>query len=521
MIVSFDTIRVLWPELILLLMASWIYLGGTIHPSRRLWSFLAVAAYAVAGWVIYTREGSYWRQEDAVSFLTGPVLVDILGYRVRSAVLVMGLLFTLVTSRGAARKLGPEVTATLMLLTAGLMVVARANDLVLMFLGLEMVSIPTYVLLYLGRRQRTTAEAAAKYFFLSILASALLLYGLSFLYGIAGTTTLVSSSVAPSAGQDATSALTALALVLILAGLGFKMAAVPFHFYAPDVYQGVSHPNAALLAIAPKVAGVLAFGRVLVVGFPQGAELGWQLTLVLAVLTMTWGNVCALWQRNLRRMMAFSSIAHAGYLLIGLSVGFYGAAHGFEGNGMSSAILYLAVYALASLGTFSALAWFSDERAELSTVESLAGLASTKPLAAGVLAVCMFSLAGIPPLAGFWGKLALFTAALRVATATDDATVTVWFSVLAVAAALNAAIAAAYYLRVVAMMYFRRSTHRVEAVGGLGPATSMVVCAVLLVLIGVSPARLFEAAGAADRAARRSPAVTAPAPATALNVSRN
>jgi NADH-quinone oxidoreductase subunit N len=392
------------------------------------------------------------------------------------------------------------------------MLVATGYDLVLLFLGLEMVSIPTYVVLYLGRRDASGQEATAKYFFLSILSSALLLYGFSFLYGLAGGTRLdylhKALSNLPHL-SDATAAmylkLAPLAMLLVFAGLGFRMTAVPFHFYAPDVYQGTSHPNAGLLSTLPKIAGLLALVRIIVASMP-GAELqglGWRIALVMSVLTMTLGNVLALWQDNIRRLLAYSSIAHGGYMLIGVAVGLATAASGEPSvspkiNGIGSALFYLAVYCLATIGAFAALNYLGSQDRQVDGVDELTGLGRTRPLAALALAVSMFSLAGVPPLAGFWGKFTLFTGALEVGGALRP-----WFVALAVIGVLNAAIAMAYYLRIIATMYFRAPVTTVKAEGGPGTWLAMVVSTVLVLAAGICPGPAMTAADQAGRTVQR------------------
>lgn len=494
MYVNFDTIAALFPEIVLIVMATWIYIGGTVEQSRRLWAGVAIGAYLISGY------GSVGGAE--VSGLTGPIAIDFLGYVVRMTALAVGVLFTLILASTAPRRLASESIATLMLLVCGVMLAGRANDLVFLFVSLELVSIPTYVLLYLGRRDRATSEAAVKYFFLSILSSALLLYGLTMLYGVAGTTTLIGfdsiqsqlgSGMAAARGLDG---LTPIALVLIVAGLGFKIAAVPFHFYAPDVYQGATNANAGLLAIAPKIAGVVVLIRVAVIAMPTATPFAWQLALVLALLTMTIGNVCALWQQNIRRLMAYSSIAHGGYMLIGIAVAMATDAPG----GISGTLFYLLVYAFASLGTFAALASLSSDEKEVSRLEQISGLGKTRPIAAGAIAVCMFSLAGIPPLAGFWGKFSLFAGAIRVATDTAGQGISIWFVVLAIGGAINAAIAAAYYLRVVAVMYFQPSREEIPE-GNTGARAAMALASVLVIALGVFPRSVFEATERAERSA--------------------
>jgi NADH-quinone oxidoreductase subunit N len=382
-----------------------------------------------------------------------------------------------------------------------------ANDLILMFLALELISVPTYVLLYLGRKEYISQEAAMKYFLLSILSAAILLYGFAFLYGLTGTTRLegIHQVLAETyrAAEDGVpnrggSALGIVALVLITAGLGFKLAAVPFHFYAPDVYQGTTSANAGLLAVAPKIAGIAGLIRLVIaaiVAMPDTAKFTWQLALILAILTMTIGNVCALWQRNVRRLMAYSSIAHGGYLLIGLAAAAAASAapHGAFRGGVTAMLFYVLVYALATTGTFAALAYLGSARRDLNDVDELAGLARSQPLVAAALAVFMFSLAGLPPLAGFWGKLTLFSSAIELATSAPSG-LAMWFTILAVAGAVNAAIAAAYYLRIVAVMFFQEPNQPVAASGGRTARFATVLCAGLVVAMGAWPASLFDVA---------------------------
>jgi NADH-quinone oxidoreductase subunit N len=227
------------------------------------------------------------------------------------------------------------------------------------------------------------------------------------------------------------------------------------------------------------------------------------------VVTMTIGNVCALWQRNVRRLMAYSSIAHGGYLLIGLAAA-GAAAHGGAalGGGVTAMLFYVLVYALATMGTFAALAYLGSARRELNHVEELAGLGRSQPVAAAAIAVCMFSLTGLPPLAGFWGKLSLFGSAVQLATSAAPG-FSLWFSVLAVAAAINAAIAAAYYLRIVAVMYFQPELQPVLAAGG-SARLAAVMCAILVVCCGALPGRLVAVAAHSESALLSRPAPAHP-----------
>ncbi len=300
-------------------------------------------------------------------------------------------------------------------------------------------------------------------------------------------------------------------MVLILAGLGFKMAVVPFHFYAPDVYQGTTNVNAGVMAIAPKVAGLVVLVRLLIVASPS-AELTqtlWHLSLAIAVVTMTVGNLLALWQQNIRRLLAYSSIAHAGYMFMGLAVGFPtmdamgpGGASSTAVDGIAAALFYLLIYVVATLGTFAALAYLGQREREIDRVDELAGLGGTHPLVALSIAIFMFSLTGIPPLAGFWGKLALLTSAMSAGASAGDSATRLWFVTLAIVAALNAAIAAGYYLRVVAVMYFRSPEQVARAEGGQLARLATVVAAALVVVTAIFSGTLMSGAHRASQAVR-------------------
>ena len=345
----------------------------------------------------------------------GPLLADPLAWYGRWLSLAVGAILVLMTMRPLTAGGTSEYLGTLLLAVAGVMLVAEAGDLVLLVVALELISIPTYILLYLGRRDAACQESAAKYFFLSILASAMLLYGLSFLYGTTGSTQLPVIRMVLADAENMPGgfgSLVKVAMVLVFAGLSFRVAAVPFHFYAPDVYQGTTHPNAALLSVLPKAAGLLALVRLVLVAMPCMESYAWKIALVLAVATMTVGNLLALWQDNLRRLLAYSAIANAGYLLLGLAVGLATAssAGGPLGrwDGVAAMLFYLCVYAAATLGAFAALVCLGRDRQQVEAVQELAGLGRTRPLLAGCIAVFMFSLAGLPPLGGLWGKLLVF-----------------------------------------------------------------------------------------------------------------
>ena len=289
--------------------------------------------------------------------------------------------------------------------------------------------------------------------------------------------------------------------MLIVASLGFKITAVPFHFYAPDVYMATTNLNAGLLAVVPKIAGFLALFRLTTLLVPLFPDFAWQLMVILSILTMTIGNVSALLQKNVRRLMAYSSIAHAGYMLIGVAVGLFSDNEGLVYGGFAAAFLYLVVYGLASIGTFAALGEVEDDETATGSVASLAGLAYRRPWMAGAIGICMFSLAGLPPLAGFWGKLTLFSSALTAYRSDPAGSM---FLVLAIVGVVNAAIAAAYYLRIVGAMYFDKAHSQDTSTVGVG-AVAAVICGVAVVVAGLFPGPMvdhFRRVGPAQFSAR-------------------
>lgn len=528
-------IYILYPEIVVLLVATWTYVGGafTRGESTR-WHWFALGGLAVAALQL-ARQADPGAYGERVA-VYGPVTADALMYVARWAALAVGVVFTLATMRPTAAGQSSEIAGSVLMIVAGIMLVAGASELVMLFLGLELISIPTYVLLYLGRRGgrdggrndggRGGDEAVTKYFFLSILSSAVMLYGFSFLYGLSGgakspaSTTLadIRTALAAAGTAETLSPLANVALVLIVGGLAFKLAAVPFHFYAPDVYQGTSSTNAGLLAVAPKIAAVVALVRILF-AMPGMESLALAVVSGIAVLTMTLGNVAALWQTNVRRMLAYSSVAHGGYLLIGLVVALHrggtDAATTAE-SGLAATLFYTAVYALASAGAFAALAYLARGAGEIETLDDLAGMGRLHPGVAALMAVFMFSLAGIPPLAGFWGKLAIFTgpldvyltglhgdgetAAAATATATAAETLGRWYLALAIIGVVNAAIAAAYYLRIVAAMYFRPAIDDRQPQGGLGALAAATLCGLAVLAGGIFPGAGLKVARAAGHA---------------------
>ena len=570
---SLDTFALLAPEIALVVAALGAFLGAAFLGLRSGW-LVALAGIAVA----MALAGG--QPAGGAVVASGGVRIDGFSMFVRWAVLGLGGLlalvqagdlFTAAVSRGPGLRRGGtcEEAGTFLLLLAGLSLVGVAGDLVLLFIGLELVSIPTYVLLALKRTDARGQEASLKYFFLSLVASAFFLYSAVCLYGLGGSTDLAAigarlRSTDPNVSGMATVLLPA-ALGMAIVGAAFRLAAVPMHFYAPDVYEGTSPGNAAVLSTLPKLAGLVVLARVLGLAIAPDAaaapagpaakfhlDLFWQLTVVLAAVTMTVGNVMALVQQNLRRLLACSSIAHAGYLLVGVAVAAaaaatqttrpLGDAAGIETRwvfglgGMTAAVFYLVTYALATIGIFGALTYLGHRwpewtsasgprppREEITTVADLDGLSGTNPVAAFAIALFLLSLAGIPPLPGFWGKLTLAASALEVDW---NAPVTLgsrrwWFVGLAVVLVLNAAIAAGYYLRIISAMYFRTTKRGVQADGGLAAGIAMLACTALVLIATLQPQGLFLAASRAGASLTGTqPAATAAAAPSHTTVSR-
>lgn len=535
---SSQTFALVAPEIVLVLAALAAYLGGAFAGLRAGW--LAAAAGIVAAMAVT-------RGPSGEAAFSGGVVVDDFSTFIRWTVLSLGLLLCLVqagdlfpaaVSRGPGLRRGGtcEEAGTFLLLLAGLSLVGVAGDLVLLFAGLELVSIPTYVLLGLRRTDARGQEASLKYFFLSLVASALFLYALACLYGLGGSTDLqaIAARIDAEATSRTVQVLVPLAAGLAIAGAAFRLAAVPMHFYAPDVYEGTCPGNAALLSTLPKVAGVVVLARIVALVAGASPDLLWKIVVAVAAVTMTVGNVTALWQRNLRRLLACSSIAHAGYLLVGIAVLAAAPAAAvrqslpFAAGGLTATLFYLATYSLATIGLFGAIAYLGHRwpewsagsgprppREEIETIDDLDGLSTTNPVAALAITVFVLSLAGIPPLPGFLGKLTLALAALDV-----DASAPIalggrraWFTGLAVLLVLNAAIAAAYYLRIIAAMYFKTTKRGVQADGGLAAGIAMLACLLLVGMVTIQPRGLFAAS---SRAAGCLPAAD-PAPASFLH----
>jgi NADH-quinone oxidoreductase subunit N len=328
-----------------------------------------------------------------------------------------------------------EYPVLVLLAAAGMMIMISAGDLMALYVGLELQSLALYVIAAFRRDDARSSESGLKYFVLGALSSGLLLYGASLIYGFAGTTAFVGIAKAASVAGAGQNLLLVFGLVFLLVGLAFKVSAVPFHMWTPDVYEGAPTPVTAFFAAAPKVAAMALLVRVLTTGF-AGVTVQWQQIITfLALASMLLGAFAAIGQTNIKRLMAYSSIANVGFALVGL------AAPGADG--VQGVIVYMAIYMVMTIGTFACIVAMRREGGSVEDIDELAGLAETRPGMAFALAMFMFSFAGIPPLAGFWGKWFVFLPAIKAG-----------LYGLAVIGVLASVVAAYYYLRIIKIMYF-------------------------------------------------------------------
>jgi NADH-quinone oxidoreductase subunit N len=361
-----------------------------------------------------------------------------------------------------------EYYGLLLFATLGMMIMASAGDLIVLYLGLELMALSTYVLAGFMRHDVKSNEAAMKYFLLGAFASAFLLYGASMVYGLTGTTDLrgISFYIAQH-GLTGNPVLT-LAMMLLAVAFSFKIAAVPFHMWAPDAYEGAPTSVTAFMSVGPKAAGFAVLGRVFLTAFAS-LRIEWSMVLIpIAILTMAVGNIAAISQTNIKRMLAYSSIAHAGYILLGIIAGTH--------DGLASVMNYLVIYAFMNIGAFAVIIMLRTKGFKGDNISDYEGLSKTHPLAAAMMLVFMFSLTGIPPTAGFMAKFYLFMSAINAGYT--------WVVIVAV---LFSAVSAYFYLRVVMYMYMRepKETVALENSPTLGLALAVTVTAV--VLIGVLP----------------------------------
>jgi NADH-quinone oxidoreductase subunit N len=368
-----------------------------------------------------------------------------------------------------------EYSVLIVLSTLGMMMLISAADLIALYLGLELMSLPLYVVAASHRDNLRSTEAGLKYFVLGALSSGMLLYGASLVYGFTGTVSF--SGIAQAAGNGGIGLI--FGLVFLFAGFCFKVSAVPFHMWTPDVYEGAPTPVTAFFAAAPKVAGIAMFVRTAVMAFPAITSQWQQILVFVAIASTLLGSFAAIGQRNFKRLMAYSSIGHMGFALIGLAAG--------TPEGVQGVLVYMAIYVSMTLGVFAAILSMRRPSGMVESIDQLSGLARTNPTAAFFLATLLFSMAGVPPLAGFFAKYYVFTAAIAAG-----------FYTLAVIGVLASVVGAYYYLSIVKIMYFDDAAEGFNAM----PLELKVVlgaCGLFNILFVVYPGPLIGAASAAAR----------------------
>jgi NADH-quinone oxidoreductase subunit N len=469
---------------LLLVVAFWPKAGRSVLAGLTLAGLATAAALTAWNWDL-----------ERVAF-EGAVSLDGITRYARAVLLAVGVLATLMVAQGDTREgepddSPPETFPLLLFALLGMILLAAASDLLVVFIALEILSLSLYVLAGESRRM-AAQEAAMKYFLLGAFSSAFLLYGIALCYGATGTTNLLG--IARASGDPTGDGTLLLAGVGLLAvGFCFKVSAVPFHMWTPDVYQGTPTPVAAFMAAATKVAGFAVFLRVFA-GALGGLVVSWRPAIAaIAVVTMLVGAALAVVQTDLKRMLAYSSISHAGYLLVGV------AAAATVPAGVSASMFYLLVYAFMVMGAFMVVQYVSrlgppddDAVRERSSLEDYRGLARRHPWAAGLLAVFMLALTGIPPLSGFWAKYYVFLAGIEAGLT--------WLVVVAV---ISSVISAFFYLRVLVVAYLQEPVGDAEAEAPPGPTRALGLAlglaGLLTVAIGLAPEALISAARSAER----------------------
>lgn len=476
----------LLPALIPAVTAMLIMLADALLPGKqKSWlSFVALVGLAVTAVATFSLNGA---EQSAFnnSIRTGSFSIGV------SLVVLLTAFVTILLSIDylSARSLDfGEYLALLLGATSGMILMALANDLIVIFLGLELFSLPLYVLSAFWRTNKLSLEAGMKYFLLGSFSSAFFLYGIALIYGASGGTNLTGIASAPNVAHNV---LFLMGAGLLLVGFGFKVGLVPFQWWMPDVYEGAPTPITAFMSIATKAAAFAAFFRAFtltvypIVDSTVGAVgINWHLVIaVLAVLTMTIGNIAALVQTNIKRMLAYSSIAHAGYILIALVVG--------GDSGTPAALFYFAAYAVMNLGAFGGVIALGQGERERVVFADLAGAAQQKPWAAAAIAISLLSLAGFPPFAGFVGKFFVFNAAVSAGY--------VWLAIIGV---LNSLVSVYYYLGPVIRMYMSPPAEGSAFVPSRTPAVlafAVVAVVVLMIGLGLFPAEVIHFAQAAGK----------------------
>ena len=448
------------PELILVCGAMVLLMLGVFTGDRSYHSVSWISVFVILGAGVSASATTELR----TTLFGDQFVVDAFGHFMKWLVFI-GSALAIVMSFGYNRReqIGrPEYPILIVFATLGMSMMISANDLISLYVGLELQSLALYVIAAFRRDSARSSEAGLKYFVLGALSSGMLLYGCSMVYGFAGSTNF-ETLAGLFARADAAPAIGAIVgLVFVIAGLAFKISAVPFHMWTPDVYQGAPTPVTAFFAVAPKVAAMALFVRVLVGPFFDLFQQWQQIVVFIAILSMVLGSFAAIWQTNIKRLLAYSSIGHVGFALVGLAAG--------STDGVRGIVIYMAVYVVMTAGTFCCVLAMRQNERMVENLSDLSGLSRNAPLMALALAIFMFSMAGIPPLAGFFSKLYVFLAAIDAGLYT-----------LAVIGVLTSVISAFYYLRIVKIMYFDEPAEAFDKPMGRSLAAIVAVSSVLVV----------------------------------------
>jgi NADH-quinone oxidoreductase subunit N len=458
------------PEIVLTAGSLAVLIADVLMPRRvraLMWVTVAVLAATFVSLLPFS--------DVNVEVAQGLIAVDQFAFFFKIVFLVSALLTVLMSARyleieGASPG---EYYFLILCATLGMMIMAGGVDLITSFIGLETMAVSFYILAGFIKPNPRSNEAAVKYFLLGAFSLGILLYGMSLMYGLSGSTNMRAMATV-FAGQER-SLLLVLAVILVVAGMAFKIAAVPFHMWAPDVYEGAPTPITAFLSVGSKAASFAMLLRIFTIAVPS-MNADWRLLFeVLAIVTMTVGNLAALTQTNIKRMLAYSSIAHAGYLLIGVVA--------YTPRGIAAMLIYLLIYAFMQLGAFAVVIMMRRRDMIGDELKDLSGLHFRQPFAAFAMLLFMLSLGGIPPTAGFMGKFWLFSAAIEAGY--------VWLALIGV---LNSAISLYYYVRIVVFMYLKKETTGSEPTASPALAFTLAVAVIATIALGVYPRLLFEAA---------------------------
>ena len=428
-LIDIPNIGLALPEVLLAIGAMVLLMVGVFsgEASNRIVTGLSVALLVVAGLLLY------WYPQSGDAF-NGAFIMDPFA-RLMKIMVIIGSAAAIVMSVGFARRenfAAFEYPILVVLATMGMLIMVSANDLITLYLGLELQSLSLYVVAAINRDSLRSTEAGLKYFVLGALSSGMLLYGASLVYGFTGHTSFAGIASVMAEGRSLG---LIFGIVFIMAGMAFKISAVPFHMWTPDVYEGAPTPVTAFFAAAPKVAAMAMLVRIVHGAFEPAAADWRQIVSFIAIASMVLGAFAAIGQTNIKRLMAYSSIGHMGFALVGLAAG--------SQEGVSGVVLYMIIYMVMTLGTFACILAMRRRDGMVTDINELAGISKTNPMLALMLTALMFSLAGIPPLAGFWAKYFVFLAAVQSQ-----------LYVLAVIGVLASVVGAFYYLRIVKVMWF-------------------------------------------------------------------